>query len=182
MPHPKKILTKIHFALLALLLVNFAVRHYLHLSTFVAFVLKIILAVTGIALFFYSYRPFKKIAVYYGYYLFAPLLMLLTLVIDRILAAIVGYVLLFFLWMPNKKYDNGTIRLYSGSKGFLSMCCAYEVKEARFLVFEKPLGTIRGEWADFKNGSVTVKGDSLFVAYKTVATAKDSVVGYKIMR
>lgn len=41
------------------------------------------------------------------------------------------------------KYKNDNINIYSKFTGLLGACCLYEIKEERFLIFEKSLGEIQ---------------------------------------
>lgn len=144
----KKIrLEKWHFYLLGLVLINFGtglITGYRLNQNFI-FILKVILYLTGLILFFKTLRPFKKMAVYYSFYAISGVLTGLFFLFGGIFLAILSSLVLYPIVPKQTEYKTETIKIYDRFQGFMARCCSYEVVEPKLYIFEKHLGYINIE-------------------------------------
>ena len=137
-------LEKWHFYLLGLIFLNFAtglVTGY-RLNQNLTFILKVILYLTGLILFLTTFRPFKKIAVYYSFYVISGVLTGLFYLFGGIFLAIISSIVLLPIVPKQTEYKTETIMIYDRFQGFMARCCSYEVVEPKLYIFEKHLGYI----------------------------------------
>jgi len=136
----KKILLRIHLGtLIILLLVNFILYNIFDvtLSSNLSFVLKILFYISACILFFYYIKPFKKKALYFGFYFLSPIFIFFSWLGDGIFGALLGSIFLFFFEMPEDvRFKNDQIEIKSKFHGFLGSCCSYEVNENKYFLFE----------------------------------------------
>jgi len=138
----KKILLRIHITTLIILLINFLVNIIFEISLIanLRLVLKILFYVSACILFFYYVKPFKKIALYFSIYIFSPLLIFISWIIDGVFGAILGSVFLFFFVPNDTRFENDQIQINTKFQGFLGACCKYEVIEKKYILFERKMG------------------------------------------
>ena len=140
-------LEKWHFYLLGLVLVNFGIGLITgyRLNQNLTFILKVILYLTGLILFFVTLRPFKKIAIYYLFYVISSVVTGLFFLFGGIFLAILSSLVLYPIVPKQTEYKTETIKIYDRFQGFMARCCSYEVVEPKLYFFEKHLGYINIE-------------------------------------
>jgi len=183
-PH-KKILLKIHLALVILLVINFLcqMNFDIGLNRKLSFGLKIIFYITGILLFFKTIKPFQKISIYFSLYIVSPILIFIGWIIDGIFGAILGSIFLFF-FVPNEslqKVENITI--YKKFGGLFGRCCDYEFTKDELIIFERKVAELNFENVNFDKVPMKIKSDTLYLNFvlkeydeKGNVFAKDSVI------
>ena len=129
---------KLHFSLLLMIISNSVISYYTGygINNTIIFISKILFYTSGIVLFFYYFKPFKKKAVYFGFYIFFPIISFICWIFDSILGVLLlGF--LFFMLPESVIYNDNDIIIYKSYKGLTHSCCTYEVTEAKFLMFKK---------------------------------------------
>jgi hypothetical protein len=162
---------RFHFLLLGLVLLNFAVclLSDWSLNYDLVFLLKLLVYLSGIVLFAFSVKPFKKIAVYYFYYVLTTLSVGLFTLTQNFIFGLLTFVLIIPIYRNDTKYQSETINLRNVNGGFLSACCLYEVTEPQLLLFEKNIGKVHiWQEVDFKKSTLTIEGDSLKIENDSV--------------
>lgn len=149
---------KIHFVLLAIVVVNvlvfmlssFTLKYYL------LFVIKIVIIVSGMVLFFKAKQFARFFKWYFSMYIITPILLLFSFLVGGIFVAFVAALLLKPL-LPNyfivKQND---IIVYSEFKGFLAPCCTYSFYKD-YVVFEKKLKEEKLEDTDIIHAKVILQ-------------------------
>src|SRR4051812_13242726 len=107
-----KKLIRIHFIILAVIALNSICRSFFDItfSSYLLYPLKVGLWLTGIILFFYYFKPFKKIAIYFFYYTLLPI----VAIIGGSLGGIFSAILLSFLAFPF--FENNTVKTVENYK------------------------------------------------------------------
>jgi len=175
-------LTRIHFLLLLIVILNTSISNIISLNYTLFLVVKRCMYLSGIALFFYNVKPFKKLAVYFGMYVFSPVIIFISTLINGFFGIMLATILLTFLMGSNQVYNKHDVKVYTLFQGFLGGCCTYEITESKFFVFEKHVANIYiNEDINFENADVTINADSVSILnYKDEAgTSQDTVVAYK---
>lgn len=137
----KKNAKYVHFYGLLVIIVNYVAREYTgySLSNWILFAIKVLFWGSGIVLFFYYAKPFKKRAIYFGLYFFMPLIAIISYIVYLSYGVIL--VSLFFYWLSpdevESKQDNTII--YSQFSGFMGGSSRFVIRENYYLV-EKDLG------------------------------------------
>jgi len=133
-----------HFYLLGIVLVNFGIGYITgyRLNQNVTFVLKVVIYLTGMFLFFKSLRPFKLKAVYYIFYPITVAVTGLLFFLGGIFLAVLATFLLYPIFPSQTEYKAENIIIYNRFQGFMSSGYSYEVVEPKFYIFEKHLGYI----------------------------------------
>jgi hypothetical protein len=159
----KPALTKTHFYLLLFVLLNFAVRlrSDFSINYSIVFALKVIIYITGIILFFLNLRPFKKVALYFSFFIWTPVSIALLWIFHGIFLGILASIFMAPISPNDVQYEKGKIKVYEKFSGFLGTCCSYEITEQKFLLFEKSIWEINGEPIDFDNLDLKVENDSI---------------------
>jgi len=135
----RNIITKTHFYLLGFALLNFTLKSTLEISLNyrLTYSITLLIYASGIILFFWGFKPFKKIGVYFSFYFITPILSLLFWLLGGIFFAISTSTVLYPIY-PNKiKAENEKIVVYSKYQGFMGMCCPYELTEKKYWLLEK---------------------------------------------
>jgi hypothetical protein len=160
-------LEKWHYYLLGLVLINFGIGVFTsyRLNQNLTLILKTILYLTGVLLFFKTLKPFKLVTAYFSFYLISAALTGLFFLFGGIFLAILSSVVLYPIYPKQTEYKTETIRIYDRFQGFMSRCCSYEVVEPKLYFFEKHLGYINIE--------------KPIDAAKDVFTLKDNTIIYK---
>ena len=158
---------KLHFYLLGFVLINFVLGNITgyRLEQDTLYILKIILYFTGVILFFTSTKPFKKIAIYYLFYVISAVISVLMFLFGGMLLIILSSIFLHPIYPKKTEYESETIKIYNRFRGIMSPCCSYEVVENKLYIFEKHLGYINIEKPidvendafDFKNNTIIYK-------------------------
>ncbi|TPG38795.1 hypothetical protein EAH81_15050 [Flavobacterium pectinovorum] len=135
----KKVFLKIHLASIILLLINFCIKIIFGLSLIGNLILlfKISLYTSGLLLFFLYLKPFKKLSFYFSLYVFSPILIGLSWLIDGISGAILGSLFLFFFVPSDVRFENNEIVINKKFGGLLGRCCDYEVVKKKMFLFEE---------------------------------------------
>ena len=111
--------------------------------------------VSGIILFFWNFKPFKKRAIYFGFYFVTPFLTLIFWLFGGIFFAILTSTVLYPIYPNEIKAENEKIVIYTKYQGFMGACCPYEVTENKYWLLEKKKTEINlHEVIDFKNASI----------------------------
>jgi hypothetical protein len=180
-------LYKWHFYLLGLILLNWGIgimTDY-RLNSNLIYILKIILYLTGIVLFFKTLRPFKLMAVYFSFYVISVFLTGFFFLFGGIFLAVMSSFALYPIFPKQTKYKTETIKIYDHFQGFLSSCCSYEVVEPKLFIFEKHLGYIKIEGSidtdidefSYKNNTIIHKYKLDYYEYdRQTTTARDTTV------
>jgi len=106
------------------------------------FIFKIIFILTGIILFFWNIKPFRKIEIYFSIFIISPILIFTCWIFDGLLGALVASIILA-PFQPNiSEYQINDYRIYKENTGFLDSCCDYEITEREFLFLEKRIDKI----------------------------------------
>ena len=140
-------LKKIHFLILGFVLLNFTIQIITNygLNTKLIFILKCIIYISGIILFFLNKRPIKKITCYYFYFISTTIVLLVARIFGGMLLAILSSLILYPIYPKELKYENGNLKVYEKFTGFLGACCKYEIVENKLIIFEKNYGFINLE-------------------------------------
>ena len=166
---------KWHFYLLGLVLFNFGtglVTGY-KLNQDFALILKIILYLTGLILFFTTLRPFKKIAFYYSFYPISGVLTGLFFLFGGIFLAILSSLVLFPIVPKQTEYKTQTIKIYDRFQGFMASCCSYEVVKPELYIFEKHLGYINiNKTIDADKDEFIFKNNTIIYKYELDSDGK----------
>jgi predicted membrane protein len=166
----KKIrLEKWHFYLLGFIIINFGIGQITgyRLNQNLTFILKLILYLTGLILFLTTIRRFKKIAIYYSFYVISGVLTGLFILFGGILLAILSSLALYPIFPKQTKYKTETIKIYDRFQGFMGRCCSYEVVEPKLYIFEKHLGYINIKRPiDADKNEFSLKNNTIIYKYK----------------
>ena len=123
-------------------------------------ILKIIVALTGLTLFFYYLQPFKKINFYFSIYAISAGLLIVSLILRGISGGLLASVVLFPVYPDQLDFQQDNVRIYTPYQGFMAVCCRYEIREVKMLIFEKNYGQLDSEGKiDFGNAR-TIKDES----------------------
>lgn len=161
--------SSIHFLLLSIVLANFFVR----LTTGVSFnyqfvfVLKLIVYISGIVLFFLSLTQRKGIAFYFSFYAITPVVIGLLWLFHGIFLALISSMLLFPLHPVAPVHKSDNVIVYDKFQGFMGPCCRYELTQEKYVIFEKAVGDMTTDHAiDFAGPKLEIVGDSLQIEGK----------------
>jgi hypothetical protein len=144
MQNIKSKVTKGHFWLLGIVLLNFVtelITGY-SLNQNLLFVLKVMLYLSGIGLFFSTLKRFELKTAYFSFYTISAVLAGLFFLLGGIFLAIITSILLYPIYPKELEYETNSIKIYGRYQGFMSRCCPYEVVAPKLFVFEKHLGYI----------------------------------------
>jgi hypothetical protein len=165
---------RIHFILLVILIFNYVLVQVtgFGLNIYLIDLLKSILYLTGIVLFFMNLRPFKIMATYYSLYVLTPTVWVIFYFTQSVLFGVLSYVLLTPVMPILPDYNDGNIKVYSDSKGFLVPCCRYHVSQDKLYVFEQIKGRVHiPDGVDFEKARIILKNDSALIYADTVYRA-----------
>lgn len=112
---------KFHFFLLIFLIIHSIISKLIGFgfSQTIVFGLKIILCISGFIYFFLSLKPFKKINIYFSYYVITPIVTLLGYIFGGIfLVGILSSILLFPIFPKQKAFEKEDIIVYRRFQGF----------------------------------------------------------------
>jgi hypothetical protein len=172
----KNTIYKFHFFLLFFLIIHSLISK---LSGFgfsqpIVFGLKIILCISGFVFFFLNLKQFKKINIYFSYYVITPIVTLLGYIFGGIfLVGILGSILLFPIITKEKVLEKNEVVVYHKFQGFLGACCHYDIYLNKFGVFEKHLVDIKFDDSEFNGNQVLVDKEFVKIKYKVYDSAND---------
>lgn len=160
----KKALLYIHWISLLVTAINIIllISSNYSLKSSLAYIARLLIILSGISLFFYYRKPFKKRAFYFGIYLFSPLLALIAALFDGIFGVIVIFTMLSALIPPNKVSTQDSIIIYEKIQSPLGGFPKYEIVRDYHIV-EKHLCDFSDEMDE--NTKVRLKDDSLHIQY-----------------
>ena len=135
----RKILIRIHLTVLTAAILNALINS---LTTYslegnIEFGVKILAVISGLVLFFYYLKPFKKVSFYFSIYPIIGVLLILGLIFRGIFWALVLSVVLFPLIPDDKVFEENEIIISTPFQGFMARCCSYKIKERQLLIFER---------------------------------------------
>ena len=141
----QKILSNLHFTTLAIIIINSLINYLTgfgfeeYFKTFI----KSITIISGLILFLFNLRPFKKKNFYYSIYAITTLLLVVGIIFRGIFGALLISIILFPIFPAEKEYEKENIKISTPFQGFMAPCCLYEISEIKFMIFEKDIGTFR---------------------------------------
>ena len=157
----KKKILQFHFFLFLFLILQwiFSELTGFSLKQNIIFGIKILVFISGFILLIYFLKPFKKISLYFLYYLITPLISFLGYLFGGVfLVGILMSILLFPILPKDKKFENKDFVIYTKFEGMMGSCCNYEIKK-KFFIFEKKIDDVNFE-------ELNVNFDKLEVYYK----------------
>lgn len=161
-PQIRNIIIQIHFYLLGIALLNFTLKNTIDISLnySLAYIITILIYLSGITLFIWNFKPFKKRAIYYSFYFITPFLTLIFWLFGGIFFAILISIVLYPIYPNEIKAENEKFVIYSKYQGFMGMCCPYELNEKKYWFLEKKIMEINlNKVIDFKNASIISKNE-----------------------
>lgn len=166
----KKTLLRVHLGTLIILLFSniiFNIVFDVSLSSDLRFLLKILFYLSACVLFFYYVKPFKRKALYFGFYVLSPIFIFLSWLADGIFGGLLASIFLFFFGFPNDvKFENDQIQVKTKFQGFLGSCCSYEVIEKKYFLFEKKLAEFKIEKElDFNKSTFEIQKNKVKIHY-----------------
>lgn len=160
----KNIILRIHLTTLIILLINFIINVVFEISLIanIRLVLKILLYVSACILFFFYVKPFKKRALYFSIYIFSPVFIFISWLIDGIFGAILGSIFLFFFVPNDNRFENDQIQINRKTAGLLGACCKYEVIEKKSFLFERKVSEFQfGDNLYFRKNDIKIQDNIL---------------------
>ncbi|MBD8491001.1 hypothetical protein IFO69_19770 [Echinicola sp. CAU 1574] len=136
----------------------------------IAFGIKVLAVISGLILFFFYLKPFKKITLYFSIYPLIGVLSMLGLIFRGIVWALVLSVVLFPLIPDEKEFEENEIIISTPFQGFMAPCCPYEIKERQLLILEKNYGKweLEGEGPiDFETVEISSNDNEIEITYST---------------
>lgn len=168
----RKILKRIHFVALTIAILNSLFKNFTtySLEGNVEFGIEILTVISGLILFFFYLKPFKKINLYFSIYPTISSLLILGLIFRGIFWAFVLSVVLFPLIPNDKAFEENGITISTPFQGFMAPCCSYQIKERQLLIFEKDYGkwNLEGEGpVDFETVKINSNDNEIEITYST---------------
>ena len=157
-------IVRFHFALLSLILFNWAVNKAFGfgINNNLALLIKLILYISGIFLFFVCLKPFKVVALYFSFFVMTPTVITIFYFAHGIFLAILSSFFIAPIMPLEADYSDNNIKVYSQFNGVLGRCCDYYVTQNVFYVFEEYIGdTPTVGHIDFQNAKIWLEGDSI---------------------
>lgn len=164
MPKLKKTLLRIHLATLIILVFNVMIIGTFKVSLIsnLLLIFRVLFYVSAAVLFFYYINPFKRKAIYFGFYFFYPIFAFLGWLMDGIFGAILSSLLFLFFTPTDCRFENDQIQINKPFMGFLSGCCKYEVIDKKYFLFQKKVATFQFEEdLYFKKNDIKIQDNSL---------------------
>lgn len=167
-----KILTQIHFSTLTVAILNALINSLTaySLEENIESGVKVLSVISGLILFFYYLKPFKKINFYFLIYPTIGVLLILGLTFRGIFWALVLSVVLFPFVPDHKEFEENGIIISKPFQGFMSRCCSYQIKERQLVIFEKDYGkwVLEGEGPiDFETVNINSSAKEIEITYST---------------
>ncbi len=142
-----EILIKTHFIALTIAILNSLLKNFMAYGLVgeIEFGIKILLVTSGLTLFFFYLRPFKKINVYFSIYSIAAILLIVGLIFRGIFGALIISFILFPIIPNDKGFEKNGVVISTPFQGFMARCCSYQIMERQFVIFEKDYGIFESE-------------------------------------
>lgn len=168
----RKILIRIHLTTFTIAILNALIKTLTaySLEGDIEFGVKILIVVSGLILFFFYLKPFKKINFYFSIYATITALLILGLIFRGIFWALVLSVVLFPLVPNDKEFEENGIIISTPFQGFMALCCSYQIKGRQLLIFEKDYGKweLEGEGPiDFETVKINSNDNEIEITYST---------------
>ena len=143
----RKILTGIHFVALGIAVVNSYFKTFSNYSLYgnIEFGIELFTVISGLVLFFFYRKPFRRIAYYFSIYAFVASLVIVGLIFRGLLFGVILSIILFPIIPDEKEYQQNGITIATPFQGLMAPCCSYVVKERKGKLFEKNLGVLNSE-------------------------------------
>jgi predicted membrane protein len=172
-PRQRTILTRIHFTALSLAVLNSISKIFtsISLADEIAFAINLVVVVSGLILFFFYLKPYKTISFYFSFYAFAATLVIIGFVFRGIFGALILSIILSPIIPNEKEYVHQGVTISTPFQGFISPCCSYQVKERKFLIFEKDYGIfeLNGEGPiNFESVHINLSNTEIEITYSTI--------------
>jgi hypothetical protein len=123
-----------------------------------AYFITLLIYASGIILFFWNFKPFKKKVIYFSIYIVTPIFSLLFWIFGGIFFGLLASIVLYPV-QPNKlAIEKDNISIYENTQGFLGHCCPYMITEKQYFIFEKKIKEINlYDQIDSDNSSIITK-------------------------
>lgn len=163
---------RFHFIALTIAIMNFLFKNFTtySLEGNIEFGIEILTAISGLTLFFFYLKPFKKINFYFSIYATVAFFLIVGLIFRGFFLGLVLSVLLFPLIPDDKEFEENGVIISTPFQGFMAACCSYQVKERQLIIFEKDYGKwdLEGEGPiDFKTVKINSSDDEIEITYST---------------
>jgi len=139
---------------------NFALKSTIEISLNyrLAYFITLLIYASGIILFFWNFKPFKKKVIYFSIYIVTPIFSLLFWIFGGIFFGLLASIVLYPV-QPNKlAIEKDNISIYENTQGFLGHCCPYMITEKQYFIFEKKIKEINlYDQIDSDNSSIITK-------------------------
>jgi hypothetical protein len=137
-------ITKIHFYILGFALLNFTLKSTIEISLNykLSYFITLVIYASGIILFLWNFKPFKKIGFYFSFYAITPILTLLFWLFGGIFFGIIASIVLYPIQPNHIEIEKDNFVIYQKTEGFLGMCCEYEITEKQYFILEKRIKEI----------------------------------------
>lgn len=140
----------------------------------IEFGIEIFTAISGLALFFFYLKQFKKIKFYFSIYALVSLFTIVALIFKNSFLGLLLMIIFYPIFPDEKVYEKDGIIISVPFVGFMSRCCHYEIKERKLIIFEKSYGVIELEVPiDFETISVKSTEDQIELIYSTDIDKKE---------
>lgn len=159
----KKFLYKTHFSILIILIINKISMFIgdIDLNNTIAFCLQILLQLSGIILFFYTIKPLKIRAFYFGLYPFILVCFIIGRLTKVILLLMIGT--LFYTAPLTPTLKNADYYVHYTFQGSFEPCCLYTIYQEKYFVFKKRIGdVVILSPHDISQATINVNNDSLY--------------------
>ncbi|WP_157492129.1 hypothetical protein [Mangrovimonas sp. ST2L15] len=107
-----------------------------------AYIITLLIFTSGLTLFLWNLKPFKRIGIYYGYYFITPLLALFFWLFGGIFLALISAVILYPIYPNQIVTISKNFTVYQKFQGFMGPCCPYEITEKHLWLIEEKLSDI----------------------------------------
>ena len=165
-----EILIRIHFTTLSVAILNALIKLLTaySLEGNIEFGVKVLTVISGLILFFFYLKPFKKINFYFLIYATIAGLLVIGLILRGIFWALILSVVLFPLTPDDKEFEENGIIISRPFQGFMAPCCSYQIKERQLLIFEKDYGIWEGVGPiDFESVKIKSNDSEIEITYST---------------
>lgn len=137
---------------LILVLLNSLIRELSDYSVnmYIEFALELFVPISGLILFFFYLKPFKRINIYFSLYFISAILITVALSFRVYILILLFMLLLKPLFPDIKKFEQNGISISEIGSSFSAPCCSYILKEKKLFLFEKTIGV----WSPEGRGSI----------------------------
>ncbi|HAA13717.1 MAG TPA: hypothetical protein DCE41_19295 [Cytophagales bacterium] len=165
----RSLLIRIHITCVILTSLNWAAATILNfsLAESVALGVKLAVAGSGFALFFFYVKPWQRIAWYFGIYAMTAVLLISALIFRSQVGLIAFVLLAYFVYPDEKQYEEDGLIIATEYEGIMANCCVYLVKEQKYGLFERERGAFRTDGTiDFSTIQIDRADDELILTYE----------------